>query len=425
MRYGLFTLSALLGLTCSSPAPVADPDPQATWFPPVEINPGDLWNANNFFCPLWGGTLPQSAQDLAGSRCSKLWAKTFTGGAITVFRYQVWGPYIEEKRYNEIINGVDAAIKKGLGVFGTFAGPLTINIGFVWGTLGDMVKVDDDNSGTKSPCYIMFNFPPEYRKVPLVAIQKDIIHGMYRCVEQFHRPTITTYTNANEWWRRGIARYMDGLSYPANADILTRGHYPEEFHHGIPFYQNKDATALFFHFAQGHAGWRPSDVHHWMKVHPNKVTDAEERAQLSRDGKITPALYHRFILACKDKTIKYPNGAVIQPKQFVPENTYTVVNIASVGKEYSKKIAISAWKGKTHVFPIKAGHKVRVSLKDPPAGIEWSIRKVGTTTWNQGARGRTVDIAAAAGSDTQWVIAVSSTRDDAGSGLTDVKMVRL
>lgn len=420
MRASLLALAGILPLGLSTPAP------QSTWIPPIEFEPGDWWNANSFACPLWAGPLPQSAQDLAGSSCSKIWAKTFTGGAITVFRYQLFGPFVEEPRYTEILNGVDAAIAKGLTHMGILAGPLKINIGVVWGTLEGLVNVDDDSTHAKTPCNIMFNFPPGYRKIPTLAIQKEIIRGMYLCVEQFHKPTMTTWTDANEWWRGGIARYFDGLAYPATAAILNRGLYPEEYQHGIPFYQNKDATALFWHFVQGHEGWKPMDVHGWMKGHPNKVTDAEERTSLSTDRKITPAVFHRFILACKDKTIKYPSGAAIVPALPIPpENEYSVVNIASVGTEWTKKIAISAWKGKTHVFPIKAGQKMRVSMVDPKPGVEWSIRKVGTTAWLSGARTRTVDIAASAGSDTKWVIAVSSTRDDAGSGLTDIKFKRI
>ena len=371
-----FVLLGLLTLAFSSATPF--PEPQGSWVPPIEFDPGDWWARNSFTCPLWKGSLPASAQDLAGSTCSNIWIKTFTSGSIKARRYQVWGPFINEPRYNEIINGVDAAIQKGLSIFGTFAGPLNINIGVVWGVIGDIVQVDDDNSGTKDPCYILFDFPPSTQNYPLLAIQEDIVHGMYRCVEQFHRPTVNAWTNGNEWWRRGTARYFDGLAYQATAAILNRGLYPEEYQHGIPFYQNSDAASLFFHFADGLGGWSPTDVNSYMKGHANKATYDQERTSLSTDSKITSSLFHRFILACKDKTIKYPNGQkIIASLPGPPENAYSVVNINSVGREYTKTIAISAWKGKIHVFPIRAGQKVRVSL-DVQTGIEWSIRKIGT-----------------------------------------------
>ncbi|KAH6876401.1 hypothetical protein B0T10DRAFT_566943 [Thelonectria olida] len=413
----LLTLWAFASHVLSSPAPAPAPS-----LPVFEFDPAKR-ASQAFKCPLWKGPLPDSAQDLAGSTCSNTLTRTFTHGSITTRLYQVPGSWQQNERYSEIVNGVADGIKKGLPKFGTLAGPLTINIGFVSGVLGDLVQVDDDNSGTKNPCYIIIDFPPSWVKYPLVAIQKDVIKGMYQCVEQFHRPTVTTWTDGNEWWRRGIARYFDGLSYPATSAILNRGLYPEEYQHGIPFYQNSDATALFFHFADGLAGWTPTDVHNWMKTHANKATYDQERTSLSTDTKITSSLFHRFILACKDKTIKYPNGQKITyTLSGPPERVYSVVNLSRTGSEYSKTVAISAWKGATHVFPIKAGQTMRLSM-EVKAGIEWSIRKVGTTAWKSGDRTRSVTISAA-GSDTKYEIAVSSTRDDAGSGLSKVKMTR-
>ncbi|KAH7165261.1 hypothetical protein EDB81DRAFT_593089, partial [Dactylonectria macrodidyma] len=365
----------------------------------------------SFTCPLWKGALPDSAQDLAGSACSNALTKTYTHGSTTARLYQVPGAWQQDSRYSEIVNGVGAAIKKSIPTFGGLAGPLTINLGFVSGVLGDRVQVDDDNSGTKSPCYILIVYPSSQSNYPLLALQKEVIKGMYQCVEQFHRSTVTTWTDGNEWWRRGVARYFDGLSYPATTAILNRGLYPEEYSHGIPFYQNSDATALFFHFVDGLANWTPTDVHNWMKSHPNKVTYNQERTSLSTDGKITPKLFHSFILACKDKTIKYPNGQKIATLNSPPERAHSVVSISTVGGTYSKTVAINAWKGSVQIFPIKAGQKMRVSL-EADAGIEWSIRKVGTTAWNTGSRTRTVTVAAAAGADTKYEIAASSTRDD-------------
>lgn len=412
----LLALSTFITHVLSSPAP-------APLLPGFEWDPAKWWASQAFQCPLWQGPLPDSAQDLAGSTCSNVWTRTFSHGSTTARLYQVPGAWQKDERYSEIVNGVADAIKKGLPTFGSLAGPLTINIGFVSGVLGDIVQVDDDNSGTKSPCYIIIDFPPSWQKYPLVAIQKDVIKGMYQCVEQFHRPTVTAWTDGNEWWRRGIARYFDGLSYPASSSILTRGLYPEEYQHGITLYQNSDAASLFFHFVDGLAGWTPTDVNNWMKTHANKATYDQERASLSTDAKITPSLFHRFILACKDKNIKYPNGQKIVPAlPGPPENVYSVVNLAAVGGTYSKTVAISAWKGKTHVFPIKAGQTMRVTM-EVEAGIEWSIRKVGTTTWRSGARTRSETVVAA-GSDTKYEIAVSSTRNDAGSGLSKVKITR-
>ncbi|KAM5350719.1 hypothetical protein ACJ41O_007224 [Fusarium nematophilum] len=414
-------LTALVALSPAAANPVPEPaDPPAV--PPIKVDFGKWWAKQTFTCPLWGGDLPQSAQDLAGSTCSNTLTRTITGGSITARLYQVPGSWQTDSRYSEIVNGVAAAIKKGLGIYGSLAGPLKIHIGFVWGVLGDIVQVDDDNSGVKDPCFIIIDYPPSWTKYPLLAIQKDIVAGMYRCVEQFHRPTVTKWTDGNEWWRLGVARYFDGLAYPATNAIMNSGLYPEEYLFGIPLYQNDEAAALFFHFVDG-AGWSPTDVHNWMKTHPNKATYDLERKSLSTDAKIKSSTWHRFILACKDKTIKYPNGQKIALKNALPERTHPIVNVAKVSGEYSKTVAVYAWKGAVNIFTIKKGQKMRVRFEAEP-GIEWSIRKVGTTAWNTGSRTRTVNIAAAAGADTKFEVAVSSTRDDAGSGLSEVKMTR-
>lgn len=205
---------------------------------------------------------------------------------------------------------------------------------------------------------------------------------------------------------------------------MNRGLYPEEYSHGIPLYQNDEAAALFFHFVDGLGGWSPKHVNDWMKGHPNKATYDLERKSLSVDTKITSSLWHRFILACKDQTIKYPNGQKIPLRLGgPPERTHSLVNVAKVGGTYSKTVTGHAWKGAINIFSIKAGQKMRVTFEADP-GIEWSIRKVGTTAWNTGARTRTVNIAAAAGATTKFELAVSSTRDDAGSGLSKVRMTR-
>ncbi|KAK0716254.1 hypothetical protein B0H67DRAFT_472424, partial [Lasiosphaeris hirsuta] len=385
----------------------ADPIP----IPLPEFDFLDWWTRQNFACPLWKGTLPIGFQDLAGSTCSNVWTRTNTVGSTTARLYQVPGAWQTSDRYSEIVNGAESAIKKGLATFGTFAGPLTINIGIAWGGIGDLVKVDDDNTGTKDPCYILIDFPASWNDIPLAAIQKDIIGRMYQCVEQYHKPSVTAWTDGNEWWRRGVARYFDGLSYPAKPNFLDEGLYPEEYQYGVTLYQNGDASSLFFHFAQQN-GWTPADVNTWMKGHTNKVSYDEERQALSVDTKITSGLWHKFIIASIDGTIKYPGGQKItNTLGGPPKRTYTDVVALAVGGDWSKTVSISSFKGGSHVFPVKGGQTIRVSMQTE-AGIEWSLRKAGTVAWNSGARGRTVDIVVPAGANTNYEIAVSSTRND-------------
>ncbi|KAK4107627.1 hypothetical protein N656DRAFT_763089 [Canariomyces notabilis] len=397
--------------------------------PPIDFNLAEWWTKQLFPCPVWGGTLPNGYQDLAGKYCSNVWTKTWTQGSTTARLYQVPGDWQSKPRYNEFVNGFGDAIQKGLGSFGSLAGPLTINVGIAHGGVGEYVKMDDDNSGTKTPCYILVEFPADWENIPLTALQKDIIQAMYRCVEHFHHPTVTAWTDGNEWWRRGIARYFDGLSYPAQSAFLNRGLYPEEYHYGVTLYQNEDAAALFFHYADQHRGWTPTDVHNWMKGHANKASYDEERTSLAADPKITPGLWHGFILASIDGTIAYPGGQKITnvhggPPKRVYNSANDVVAPAAVGQEYSKLVSISSFKGGIHVFSVKPGQTLRVSVQTEP-GVEWSLRKVGTTAWNSGARDRTVELVVSAGQgNVNYEIAISSTMAAAAGYHARVRMVR-
>ncbi|KAH6709147.1 hypothetical protein BKA61DRAFT_450573, partial [Leptodontidium sp. MPI-SDFR-AT-0119] len=373
--------------------------------PPVGFHFVDWWTSQAFACPLWRGTLPIGAHE---STCSNIWTRTHTKASMTARLYQVPGSWQTAPRYSEIVNGVDDAIEKGLNIFGSFAGPLTINIGILSGLLGSRVQVDYDNN-IKNPCYILIGFPAEWNNIPLLAIQKDVIQGMYQCVEQFHHPAVGTWTDGNTWWRKGVARYFDGLAYPATSAIMNNGLYPEEYQKSLALFKNDDAAALFFHFADG-AGWSPADVSNWVKTHANKNSYDEERQALSGDAKIVP-LWHKFNLAFVDNTIKYPGGQqILNRLGGLPGTVYSAVDLAP-GGSYSKTFGVDSFRAQRLVFPIRAGQSMRVSteLED---GIEWSIRKAGTTTWNSGNRGRSVNIAAAAGSNTNYEIVVSSTSND-------------
>ncbi|KAK4160546.1 hypothetical protein QBC43DRAFT_292768 [Cladorrhinum sp. PSN259] len=396
---------------------------------PVEatVEVPNWWTTNSFSCPLWKGTLPVGYQDLVGSRCYNNVTKTYTGGSTTARLYQIPGAWQKEPRYAEIVNGAGAAITKGLASFGSLVNsPLAINIGITSGGLGDTVKVDDNNSGQKTPCYILINFPPSWSDAPLQAIQKDIIGRMYQCVEQFHRPTVTTWTDGNKWWRRGIARYFDGLSYPAKSgDFLKEGLYPEEYHYAKPLYQNADAASIFFHFADQLGGWSRGDVHNWMKAHPNKANYDDERASLSTDSKITSSFWHSFILASIDGTIKYPSDQKItNTLGGVPSRDQSQTVDLAVGGSFSKTLTTAPFHGNIHVFTIKKGQTLKVTV-ETEVGVEWSIRKLGTTTWNSGARTRTVDLVIGPGQGTvKYQIAFSSTRKEAGGDYPKIWMKR-
>ena len=162
------------------------------------------WTKNIFVCPLWRGELPVGFRDLAVSICYNSQTKTYTHGTVTTRLYQIPGAWQQDGRYSEIVNGAGAAVQKGLATFGSLVSqPLAINIGFASGGLGDRVQIDSDNSGVKSPCYILINYPPSWVDMPLQALQKDIIQRMYQCVEQFHKPTVTAVTEATEWYSSG------------------------------------------------------------------------------------------------------------------------------------------------------------------------------------------------------------------------------
>ncbi|KAM7183196.1 hypothetical protein V8F20_012710 [Naviculisporaceae sp. PSN 640] len=428
-------LSLLIPLFTILSSPVLSAPLNIT-FPLPDFDLVDWWLKNVFICPLWKGPLPNGFQDLAGSICYNSETKTYTRGTVTARLYQVPGAWQEDKRYTEITNGVGAAIQKGLVSISPLiptTSTLTINIGFLWGGLGERVQIDSDNSGQTSPCFIIINYPPEWVDIPLRAIQKDVIQRMYQCVEQFYRPSVTTFTEANEWWRRGIARYFDGLSYPtasgqAAADFLTRGLYPEEYSWGITLYQNDDAAALFFHWADQLGGWSPADVNNWMRGHANKALYDEERTSLAADTKITSMVWHKFVLANIDQTIKYPtNGQKIgNTNGGVPKRTHNgVISIASVGGKTSHTVSVDSFKGNIQVFTFKAGQSFSLSVEKID-GVEWSIRKVGSGVygWNSGDRGRSVSVVVPAGADVKWEIALSSTAKGGGGEYPKVSFTR-
>jgi len=385
--------------------------------PPIDII--DWWLKQNFACPLWKGTLPVGAHS---ATCNNVFTRTYSQGTTTARFYQVPGTWTSDARYSEIVNGIDAAIKKGMNLFGSFAGPLTINVGLLSGLLGDRVQTDIDNN-VKTPCHILVGYPPSYNHVPLLAIQKDVIRNMYYCVEQFYHPAMSAPTDGNRWWRRGLARYFDGVAYPFAAAIADYGLYPEEYAYGIPLYQNDEAAAAFFHYADAQGGWSPATANNWVKSHASTASYDAERAALAADSTLTP-LWHGFVLAFVDGTLTYPGGQKIANRAgALPKTTYDLVNLAS-GASSSQTFGVDSWKGKRMIFPLKAGQKMRVSM-ELDAGLEWSIRKEGATAWNSGARGRKFDAAAAAGANTNYEIVVSSTRNDAGGFYGKVLMTRI
>jgi len=390
-----------------------------TWWPDFDF--ADWWARQQFSCPLWRGELPNGAET---GTCNNAWTRSYVKGSTTARYYQKPGTWQSDARYSEISNGVAAAIEKGVNLFGAFAdGPLTINVGLHSGHLGDRVQTDLDN-GIKNPCYVLVSYPPSWRPVPLVAIQKDVIRNMYYCLEQFYHPTLTTMRNGDgsEWWRRGVARYFDGLAYPFTEAIATDGLYPEEYSYGRNLYQNDEASAIFFHFADSLGGWSPADVHNWMRNHAVTATYETERAALSADAALV-AIFHKFELAFVDEATKYPGGQkIVNRLGTLPPREFDVVDLAP-GASYSKRFSVDSWKGTRMSFPIRAGQTMRVSatLAD---GVEWSIRKQGTTAWNSGARDRTFNAVAGA-SNTKYEVVVSSTRNAAGGFLGDINMVRI
>ena len=228
--------------------------------------------------------------------------------------------------------------------------------------------------------------------------------------------------DGSEWWRKGIARYFDGLVYPFNATIATDGYYPEEYSYGLNLYQNEEAAALFFHFADSLGGWSPLDVHNWMKGHAITPSYDTEREALAADAALVP-LWHKFELAYIDEAIKYPGGQrILNRLGTLPPRVHTLVDLAP-GASYSNTFGVDAWKGARMVFPIKAGQTMRVwaELAD---GVEWSIRKQGTAAWNSGPRDRTYNAAAGA-SNTNYEVVASSSRNHTGGFYGKIRMTRI
>jgi hypothetical protein len=365
-------------------------------------------------CPIWKGPLPSGTQE---SKCTPINSKTFTRTNTYMkvnfhLSNEIWQ---EDPRRAQVLAEIESGINKGLDLFATHAGtqqkPLLIHITMVLNLFHHDVLVDSDNGQQVSPCYIVTNFPTENSPPPLLKIKKDIVKNMYSCVQQYHHPGLAP-SQGTDWWRLGLARFFDGVAWPATAAMMRFDSYPEEYIGAVPLYQHDEEGALFWHSVHN-SGWSLQRITNWMKGHAVKTTTEAERANMAGDSELT-GVFHNFGKAAVDKSIRYPGGSLNMAAVSYPDRVYDTVAL-DVGRVYTKSFAQDSWKFNRLEFPFGAGQTLDIWMDEVPAGFEWSYRKKGTQTWTRGVNGQAFRLVTPANAPATYEFVTSRTSPEPAS----------
>ncbi|KAK0640659.1 hypothetical protein B0T16DRAFT_393081 [Cercophora newfieldiana] len=256
----------------------------------------------------------------------------------TVTLHQTNQTWQRDPRKPQILPEIEDAITSGLELFGTHAGtvetPLQIHI-----TITDTnttlpsetqfghppnqqsyVFIDSEfapyNDGIATPCNLIIVFPPPANTtLPFMQLlKKDIVKNMYHCVQYYHHPTLHVLGGA-DWWFQGIARFFDGVLWPAPAELIHDekrvSQFPEEYRGYLSLdHYNAQACSLIWHWAYN-SGWTLQDITDWMKRHPSKATWWEDEVVVMAADERFTRLFHSFGRAAVEGNISYPSGARI------------------------------------------------------------------------------------------------------------------
>jgi hypothetical protein len=403
---------------------------------PIVGNPSDAieaWRTRNYTCPLWSGTLPTGVQK---STCIYDAMKNYTRGGTTARVYKVPGAWTGRPHEAEVFNGLVEASRKALDIFGSFvSGSLTINVGVLGNLPGEPVQAKFPTSSSLSKCYILVGFPSGgwEADITLRTLQKDFVKTMYHCLQHRVHPDLPISSTGTNWWRQGTARYFDGLAYPTSDAMFQDKHngpftwgtyslWPEHYHGLTTLHQTLLPSAVFWHYADGNAGWTTRQVHDWMVRHRVSTPLADERASLAGDSSIT-SIFHGFMLAFQDRRIKYPTG---QTANFGPPRSDEHPDFVNLERNADtvSRFTVEPFKHYRRLFKIAGGQRVRFSVQ-VGAGMEWSITKSsGTSVWNSGDRGRTFNIETGENS-VEYMLVATSTRNDDQETSFEVRMKRI
>ncbi len=228
------------------------------------------------------------------------------------------------------------------------------------------------------PCYIVMPFPSNTNSdepTTLLRLRKELVKNMYHCVQKFHHPHMSASDMDWPWWYESIARFFDGLAFPATAELVEYGRinpdvadFPEDFPGALA---RGPAAALFWHHLHN-TGWTTARITEWMKRQDPDIRYDYTHRELAKDPEMT-GVFHGFCRAFVSRNISYPSGPIInatgswwqrrirsQPlalddgEQFAYTgpvaspwyvSTYTV-EISSLGKKgHSTWAAIGSWPG--------------------------------------------------------------------------------
>ncbi|KAK4442490.1 hypothetical protein QBC34DRAFT_24369 [Podospora aff. communis PSN243] len=339
-----------------------------------------LANNDTIACPVWNSRLsfashmePHLPFHMRRSECLVSKSKEFSrdGAHTFVTLHQTEEAWQHDARRDSVLAEVEEAINVGLDLFGDHAGSLSRPL-HIHATLAlvqtDWWKIDldvlaqtdtkTDNitiSANPSTCYLAIGFHQPAFNFSLTSYKKEIVNQMYHCVVRYHHPALDF---GWQWWITSIARFFDGLAWPATPDMWTqpfrniyRG-YPEDYNAWEKLMENDQSSALFWH-AVHNAGWTTREISHWManRTHPlSHLPFTSEHQILARDPRFCD-WFHEFGRKLGDGRIFYPSTGEKMDLSRVYEEKLWMLWGFPIGSEESPVTAPADW-----LLPMNVGH---------------------------------------------------------------------
>ena len=394
-------------------------------------------------CPVWRVWPPsqkfKSPRLMGESSCLVAKSVVFEGTFHThVTLHQTEEAWQRDPRRDQVLSEVAGAIQTGLNLFGSHAGspsnPLTIIATLSQGQHGfadrtrDRVDIDEEASfdwntpvtQPQPPCYILIHFPYwSSTTFPFTGLKKEVVRRMYQCVIKYHHPR-QNIESFPPWWSPAIARFFDGLAWPATLDILSNNDgdagpletdlgfrdYPEEYPTHAVIYQKRASASLFWHSVHN-AGWSPEKITEWMKRRPDADDWNEESKYLSTDPQMGP-LFHDFGKRLVDGEIRYPGGERINVTTGLrattlgrrlteaggdgPEDALPLVGQPGVVQKWGVRGLISGWQLRRVNATFVGGQRLNISVSHQVPGFDdmlnWSFKPAGEKDgWRTGKGG--------------------------------------
>jgi hypothetical protein len=382
-----------------------------------------LASANNYTiaCPAWNTRLTFAPHlehlpnHMQRSQCLVSKSKEFNreGAHAFVTLHQTEETWQNDTRRDLVLAEVEEAINVGLGFFGDHAGtssrPLHIHATLAlvqtgwWKIDLDVLAQTDTKtdsmtvSANVSTCYLAIGFHQTAFNFSLASYKKEIVNQMYHCVVRYHHPTLSF---GWQWWMASIARFFDGLAWPATADMWTqpfrntyRG-YPEDYNAWETLMANRETSALFWH-AVHNAGWTTRDISNWMaqRLLPISHPPFTSEHQILAQDPLFCEWFHEFGRRAGDGRIVYPSTGERMDLSRVYEEKLWMLWGFPIGSEENPLTAPADWvlpKNVGHVdpwvvvhFPVafRGGQQMNATLgyrnlKERNERLRWSYKRI-------------------------------------------------